>query len=65
MSLVNFRVLLQTKSEVVKIAKSDVQVLESGRDYARKPQEGKGLRRDFPVSQFVADVLLYLFTSAP
>ncbi|KAL8273430.1 hypothetical protein Esti_002675 [Eimeria stiedai] len=28
-------VLLQTKSEVVKIAKTDVQVLESGRDYAR------------------------------
>ncbi|CDJ44285.1 hypothetical protein ETH_00023900, partial [Eimeria tenella] len=28
-------VLLQTKSEVVKIPKSDVQVLESGRDYAR------------------------------
>ncbi|KAL8437474.1 hypothetical protein ACSSS7_000897 [Eimeria intestinalis] len=28
-------VLLQTKSEVVKIPKTDVQVLESGRDYAR------------------------------
>lgn len=28
--------LLQTKSEVVKIPKGDVQVLESGKDYARK-----------------------------